>query len=199
MVSSEQVTERRIKQKKNIIHVMGDRCQCCGYDKYYGALELHHINPSEKIFSFSDKTYRAWADLEEELKKCVLLCANCHREVEASLINIKESSFNQEIYNEIKEEINSKKTKKICRCPMCGAEIWNGSNLCKACADKSKRIVERPSRLELKQMIRTTPFVKIGQYFGVTDNTIRKWCKAEGLPSKATEIKKISDKEWENI
>lgn len=196
---TKQVTERRIRWKKNIIKTMGNECQCCGYNKYYGALELHHLNPTEKDFSFSDKTYRAWADIEQELKKCVLLCANCHREVEAHLINIDKSSFNQQIYDEIKEEIKNKKSKKIYTCPICGAEIWNGSKLCRSCSNKAKRTIERPDRNQLKNLIRTTSFVQIGRQFNVSDNTIRKWCKAEGLPEKALQIKKYTDEEWRNI
>ena len=40
------------------------------------------------------------------------------------------------------------------------------------------------------------PFVQIGAMFGVSDNGIRKWCDAYGLPRKASEIKKYSDEEW---
>jgi len=55
------------------------------------------------------------------------------------------------------------------------------------------------TREELKQLIRTTPFIKIGQQFGVSDNAIRKWCDKFNLPRKSTEIKKISDKDWEKL
>lgn len=48
-------------------------------------------------------------------------------------------------------------------------------------------------------MIRTMPFTKIGEIFYVSDNAIRKWCKAENLPSKKTEINKFSDEEWSKI
>jgi uncharacterized protein YjcR len=47
-----------------------------------------------------------------------------------------------------------------------------------------KRCVERPNRDELKQLIRTLPFTKIGKMFGVSDNAIRKWCNAYNLPRK---------------
>ena len=60
-------------------------------------------------------------------------------------------------------------------------------------------MVERPSREVLKLMIRNEPFTKIGNKFNVTDNTIRKWCKNENLPYKASEIKKISDEDWKKI
>lgn len=48
-------------------------------------------------------------------------------------------------------------------------------------------------------MIRTTPFTHIAEVYGVSDKAIAKWCKAEGLPSRKSDIRKISDTEWEDI
>lgn len=86
-------------------------------------------------------------------------------------------------------------------CSQCGKEItmYSDSGLCNSCYRMTTRIVERPSREELKEMIRTMPFTTIGKNFNVSDNAVRKWCKAENLPSKSGEIKKYSDKEWEKI
>lgn len=84
-------------------------------------------------------------------------------------------------------------------CKYCGMEISYKANLCNKCYALSQRKVERPNRTELKSLIRKNPFTKIGEIYGVTDNAIRKWCKGYNLPSKVSEIKKISDKEWEQI
>ena len=81
-------------------------------------------------------------------------------------------------------------------CVDCGIRITSGANRCKSCHDKYQRVVDRPSREELKQLIRTTPFTTIGKQYGVSDNTIRKWCKMYNLPFKSSEIKKISNSEW---
>lgn len=48
-------------------------------------------------------------------------------------------------------------------------------------------------------MIRTEPFTQIAANYKVTDNAIRKWCKAEGLPHKKTEINNYTNEEWEKI
>ena len=48
-------------------------------------------------------------------------------------------------------------------------------------------------------MIRNTPFTRIGEQFGVSDNTIRKWCDFYNLPRKVSEIKKYTDEEWDKI
>lgn len=93
------------------------------------------------------------------------------------------------------------KPKKKYYCSQCGKEISCSSNsgLCVECSNLSLRVCERPSRQELKNLIRTKPFTKIGDMFGVSDNTIRKWCLAENLPAKVSDIKKISDIDWELI
>lgn len=68
---------------------MGGCCQICGYDKYVGALQFHHLDPNEKDFSLSKtgRTY-VWDDVKKELDKCICLCANCHAEVHAGLKTI---------------------------------------------------------------------------------------------------------------
>ena len=49
------------------------------------ALEFHHLDSSQKDFSISEKGYtRSWLKVREELDKCALVCANCHRELHAS-------------------------------------------------------------------------------------------------------------------
>jgi len=80
------VAKRRKKLKTLSIEYKGGKCQSCGYKKYEGALELHHINPTQKSFGIGDRGYtRSWEKVKSELDKCVLLCANCHREIEAGI------------------------------------------------------------------------------------------------------------------
>jgi len=55
-------------------------CSVCGYNKCGDALEFDHINREDKKFSLSSCGSRSWEAIHEEIKKCVLLCANCHRE-----------------------------------------------------------------------------------------------------------------------
>ena len=84
-------------------------------------------------------------------------------------------------------------------CPQCGGPMHPISSLCAECYKIAQRLHERPSREELKNLIRTTPFTQIGKQFNVSDNAIRKWCVSENLPAKASEIKQYSDAEWEKI
>ena len=79
------VAKRRRKIKLMSIEYKGGKCQICGYSKYPGALDLHHIN-GKKSFGISDKGYtRSWERTKKELDKCILVCANCHREIEAGI------------------------------------------------------------------------------------------------------------------
>ncbi len=56
------------------------------YDRCVQALEFHHIDPATKSFSLSQKgVTRSLAAARAEAAKCVLLCGNCHAEVEAGV------------------------------------------------------------------------------------------------------------------
>ena len=79
------VKESRTRNKLRGLELLGGKCAVCGYDKCAQALEFHHIDPKEKSFSISTNLNKAWKLLEIEFSKCVLLCANCHREVEAKI------------------------------------------------------------------------------------------------------------------
>lgn len=178
---------------------MGEKCQICGYDRCITALELHHINPSEKDFSFNQKDNMSWERLQPELQKCILVCANCHREIHQNLITQELlSSYNTERAEEISQKIKDL-THKTYYCKECGAIVSRGKEHCPQCAALMKRVVERPTREELKSLIRTESFVDIGRRFKVTDNAIRKWCDSYSLPRKKTDIKKYTDEEWKEV
>jgi hypothetical protein len=71
------------------IDYKGGKCQICGYNKCLDVLEFHHLNTSEKDFGISQKGYtRSWIKVKIELDKCVMLCANCHREIHAGVLQL---------------------------------------------------------------------------------------------------------------
>lgn len=75
--------QRRREQKLRAIEYLGGKCSRCGYDRYPGALDLHHTDPEVKDHTIMRHLMaRAWDKIRAELDKCVLLCANCHREEE---------------------------------------------------------------------------------------------------------------------
>lgn len=83
---SEAVTRRRRKVKQMLVEEAGGVCQACGYGRCIGALHFHHLDATGKKFSLSHRgVARSIAEARSEAKKCVLLCSNCHVEVEAGL------------------------------------------------------------------------------------------------------------------
>lgn len=82
--NSESATKAKQNRKKKCVEYKGGKCERCGYSKCVNALEFHHKNPNEKDFNISTFGYRmSFEELKSELDKCILLCANCHREVHA--------------------------------------------------------------------------------------------------------------------
>ena len=82
-------------------------------------------------------------------------------------------------------------------CTDCGAPISKNAIRCTKCSHKlQQKVSEKPSREELKKMIREETFISIGHRYKVSDNAIRKWCKQYNLPTTKKEIKEISDLDW---
>ena len=79
--SAWQLRKKRSRKEK-LVSLLGGECSRCGYNKCLGALEFHHINPSEKSFAISSGVglNRPYNLLVEEIKKCELICSNCHKE-----------------------------------------------------------------------------------------------------------------------
>jgi len=86
---SEAVVKRRKKLKQMAVDYLGSCCQLCGYNKTLSALDFHHKDPSQKDFGISaNGTTRSFEKLKTELNKCLLVCANCHREIHSGDILI---------------------------------------------------------------------------------------------------------------
>lgn len=67
--------------KKKVIELKGGKCERCGYDKCIDALEFHHLDPSQKDMVMANNgASPSFEKYLEEAEKCILLCANCHRE-----------------------------------------------------------------------------------------------------------------------
>jgi transposase-like protein len=80
------VSARRRRVKLALVEAAGGACAVCGYDRYAGALQFHHVDPREKAFAIADRgVARSLERALAEARKCVLVCANCHAEVEAGL------------------------------------------------------------------------------------------------------------------
>lgn len=79
------------KHKAEFIKVRGSKCEICGYNKCLTALDFHHIDESTKNFSIANgyRISKKKDEILKEIKKCVLLCSNCHHEVHEGLVAIR--------------------------------------------------------------------------------------------------------------
>ena len=80
--------QRWINRKIKAIDYKGNKCEKCGLqlsDSHYSVFEFHHVNPSEKDYDWTKLRLRSWNSIVDELNKCQLLCANCHRITHATL------------------------------------------------------------------------------------------------------------------
>lgn len=98
---------KKQKYKLKAIQYKGCKCEKCGYDKNISALEFHHLDPDMKDFNIT-ATHRCWEEVKAELDKCILLCANCHRELHNPQSTIKNL---EETIQKHKDIIKDKKTK----------------------------------------------------------------------------------------
>jgi hypothetical protein len=72
--------------RRILVGEAGGRCAVCGYDRCALNLHFHHVDPSSKTFAMTMAKGKGLTAYREEAKKCVLVCANCHGEIESGLI-----------------------------------------------------------------------------------------------------------------
>ena len=197
---SEIITQFRQKRKRDLISLYGGKCSLCGYNKSIKALEFHHIKPQDKKYALGTGNCHKLQDDLTEAKKCLLVCANCHREIHDGFYNDVNLFDYQKINNQI--EIEKLSISKNLFCKDCGVQItiYSKSGYCNSCAQKHRaKVKNKPSREELKSLIRTLPFLKIATIYNVSDNAIRKWCDKYSLPRNKKDINNYSDAQWLKI
>jgi hypothetical protein len=161
-------------RKKKAIELLGGKCSKCGYDKNYSALHFHHIDPSQKDHNWSMMGKRSWKRITEELKKCILVCANCHCEIHHAELD-KAALANMDDYISSRQLKIPKYNSITGKCPVCDTETY-GTKFCShRCATLSFRRTSRPSYEELKKKLKTSSFVAVGKEYGVSNNAIKKW------------------------
>jgi len=80
---TESVVRRRARVRFQLIEEAGGRCLLCGHDRKMAALQFHHVDPTTKLFTLRNGDTRSLKRMRAEAAKCILLCANCHAEVES--------------------------------------------------------------------------------------------------------------------
>lgn len=176
------------------------RCSICGQEPFWNGksltLILDHINGVNN---------------DDRLENLRWVCPNCNQQLDTTGFHGQKNKKGEQC---TKEEIVAQqrnviddyelddsrkcKEKQISICIVCGNETHNKRYCSVECEriDKSKNI---PARDELKDLIRRMSFVSIGRMYNVSDSRVHKWCKKYGLPHRVSDIKNISDTEWNEI
>lgn len=173
----------RRKVRGRYLAAFGGKCGICGYSKCSSALDLHHVIPEEKEFNISSYSCHVrWELVVLELRKCVCLCANCHREVEVGVTPIP-SDIKR--FDETFALWDRKQHKDgyYDKCPTCGGEKRNYLKYCsRPCAYTSMQKINW-DEVPLKDFIeKGIPLTSIAKKIGVSDNAVKKRLEALGLP-----------------
>lgn len=174
-MSGKNVVQFRQRRKKWAVEAFGGKCGICGYDKCVEGLEFHHIDPTQKDFSPSASTASREIYVEE-LRKCVCICSNCHREVHAGITPIPtnilkfDESFSTKPFPE--------KPKHPCK--ECGKQTNINQKFCSVkCSTKNREVADWPSIEDLKILVAKNGYCATGRMFGVSDNSVRKRLKSK--------------------
>lgn len=170
-----------------------NKCEVCGCTE---SLELHHINGNHQ---------------DNRLENLQILCANCHRKTDtfrgkgirahkaASDWFISDEEAEQRYQVKLEKRRVSKNLRKVIPilpkiCPSCGKEFQPSNRKQEYCSQECyhNKNDNRPDIISLLKAFKEyNSFVKVGKYFGVTDNAVRKWCKLYKLPIHSKELQQI--------
>jgi len=103
----------RMSKKIKAINFLGGKCEKCGNDNIFHLI-FHHKNENKKSNGISGILAHRWSEIEVEIKKCILLCCNCHQELHGSDSTIKQKLLELKGENE---------------CSVCGYKSINNASL----------------------------------------------------------------------
>lgn len=184
------------------------QCEKCGCSKWNGqqiSLEMHHINgdnTDNRIENIQLLCPNCHSQTDNYCgnKNCKIekkyYCKGCGKHIGKTITGFCNECYDKIIGGDITIINDNNSLKKSVSiygyCSKCGKELHSETKhgLCSSCCNMMRsKVKDKPSREELKQMLKTMSVVSIGRKYQVCDNTIRKWCKKYSLPYKREDIK----------
>ena len=199
------VRDSRQRLKAKLVEYKGGKCEICGYSKCIDALDFHHLNPEEKQFNLSSAKV-SFEKAKKEVDKCILVCANCHREIHYTINQEKQQKEKEQckqFYIEALNDRENSKEKKIRNSylflketdifkdmenQMSRNEIFQKYHINNRTFNKflkengitynnKKVVVNKPSKEELIELLKTYNVNQISKMYDVSYNGVKKWCK----------------------
>jgi hypothetical protein len=172
MTETERTQSYRTRTKQRIIASLGGKCVCCGYNRCYRALHVHHLTPDTKTIPMSAQVHISWKKRVIELRDCVLLCSNCHMEYHDGLRDIPlDAARFDEAYAPVKRTPTY--------CPKCGVAVWNQKYCSKSCATSANWNLDWTKIIERYRILRN--YEAVGKEFDCTGKAISKHIKKFGV------------------
>lgn len=179
--NSEKVIRWRKNSKHRIVESMGGKCVCCGYNTCDNALHCHHLYGKDFGFGNARANPKSWAKLVVELRKCVLVCGNCHAEIHAGIRTVPANAarFDEtfaDYQHSMKRLIAAPQAAEstVDMCPVCGILKPVERKTCSLkCAGKKAWRVDW-STIDLLQELSTKSFSAVAQELGISDVAVRK-------------------------
>lgn len=189
-ISADRVKVWRKRCKDRIITAMGGSCCVCKYSKCSSALALHHLNPSQKDISLGAirANPKSWEKIIQELRKCVLVCHNCHSEIHSGIAVVPKDApkFDESFadYKKLESEEDI-----LTACPICGKLKPSYLKTCsRKCAASSKSVVDwdhiffvdelyYPNKDLRNNHMERKPIIHVAEKLGCSDGAIHKRMK----------------------
>lgn len=183
---SEHVKKWRKSCKERIVTAMGGKCCICGYNRCQASLVLHHLDPAQKDFGLGQVTAnpKNWNDIVQELRKCVMVCHNCHNEIHSDMTEVPVDAprFNEEYatYTVVKT-LGTIHEEVLDPCPVCQKLKPTYQKYCSlSCSGKSKYKVDW-DKIDLVKELKTKSARQLSEELGCSDGAIHKRMKKLGL------------------
>ena len=167
--------ERALTRKLELVEAKGGKCERCGYDENIAALEFHHLDPSKKSFQLDSRRLSNTniKTLLEEADKCILVCANCHREIHNEHLN--KGNISNLLNEMTSKHVNLSHKNKISICKHCGNEFpWANGKIycCDECREEDKNY---PSYVEITNKYNELySWEKVAEFYGVTRRILQR-------------------------
>lgn len=172
---SEAVKRWRRNAKRRLIFAFGNKCGICGYDKCDEVMEFHHLDPTEKETSWGRirGSIQGWNQIVTEMRKCVMLCSNCHKEVHAGAASVPDGVTRLD-----EQALDYKQREKASyfdQCSVCGKEKLKSLKTCsQACAAKRKLRVNWADVDINALLLQHGTYSAVGDLLGVTGAAVKR-------------------------